>query len=188
MISGEYQMWFDMYGPFDLTRVDGQIPPRQPDLWGQVQGASEQYGADARALEQAIGCYAFGLRHGDTLKPWYVGMTVAKGGFRSEVLQKHKRNHYDGVVGEHRGAPVMFLMPLLTPDGYFSRDRTSTKPLIQWVEKMLFGVALRRNPFCRNQRDTKYLRNVVVHGIFNSRPPGRQGPEVTAARQMFGSS
>jgi hypothetical protein len=51
---------------------------------------------------------------------------------------------------------------------------------------MLFGVALRQNLLCRNQRDTNYLRNVVVHGIFNSRPPGRQGPEVTAARKMFG--
>jgi hypothetical protein len=51
---------------------------------------------------------------------------------------------------------------------------------------MLFGVALRQNLKCRNQRDTTCLRNVVVHGIFNSRPPGRQVPEVTAARKMFG--
>lgn len=179
-------MWFDMYGPFELGRVDGKIPSRQPVFWEQVQEASEQYGFESQKLEQAIGCYAFGLRHGDTLKPWYIGMTVAKGGFRREVLQKHKRDHYEGVIKERRGAPIMFLMPLLTPEGSFSRDRTSAKVLIQWVEKMLFGVALQQNLECRNQRDTKYLRNVVVHGIFNSRPPGRQGPEVTAARKMFG--
>jgi hypothetical protein len=52
---------------------------------------------------------------------------------------------------------------------------------------MLFGVALRRNPGCRNQRDTRFLRNVVVHGVFNSRPPGRPGPSVVAARKMFGN-
>ena len=180
-------MWFDMYGPFELVRDEGRIPSRQPCFWEQVQHASEQYGSEPQELGQAIGCYAFGLRHGDTLKPWYIGMTLAKGGFRREILQQHKRDHYDEVVGAHRGAPIIFLMPLLTPEGYFSRDRTGSKPLIQWVEKMLVGVALRQNLHCRNQRDTKYLRNVVVHGIFNSRPPGRQGPEVTAARKMFGA-
>jgi hypothetical protein len=179
-------MWFDMYGPFELTRADRKIPSRQPDFWEQVRGDSERYGSKPQELEQAIGCYAFGLRHGDTMKPWYIGMTVAKGGFRSEVLQQHKRDHYNEVTKEHRGAPIMFLMPLLTPEGRFSRDRTSNKPLIQWVEKMLFGIALRQNLDCRNQRDTKFLRNVEVYGIFNNRPPGRKGPELTAARKMFG--
>jgi hypothetical protein len=179
-------MWFDMYGPFKLSRINRRIPSRQTEFWNQVQGASERYGSKPQELERAIGCYAFGLRHGDAMKPWYIGMTVAKGGFRREVLQQHKRDHYDQVINEHRGAPIMFLMPLLTPEGYFSRDRTSNKPLIQWVEKMLFGIALRQNLDCRNQRDTKFLRNVVVHGIFNSRPRGCQGPEVTAARKMFG--
>jgi hypothetical protein len=179
-------MYLDMYGPFELSREDWIIPSRQPEFWQDVQRASERYGYGVKELERAIGCYAFGLRHGDSLKPWYVGMTVAKGGFRGEVLQEHKRDHYNEVIKEHNGQPVMMLMPLLTPEGFFSHDRTTNKPLIQWVEKMLFGVALRQNLECRNQRDTKYLRNVVVHGIFNSRPPGRQGPEVTAARQMFG--
>lgn len=179
-------MWFDVYGPFVLTRDKGRIPSEQPKFWESVQRASEQYGSEPKELERAIGCYAFGLRHGRTIKPWYVGMTVAQRGFRGEILQGHKRDHYDAVIEERNGEPVMLLMPLLTPEGRFSRDRTSTKPLIQWVEKMLFGVALRRNINCRNKRDTSYLRNVVVHGIFNSRPPGRQGPEVTAARRMFG--
>lgn len=176
-----------MYGPFELDREDRKkIPARQPSFWGQVQDASEQYGFEPQELEQSIGCYAFGLRFGDTIKPWYIGMTIGKAGFRGEVLQGHKRNHFDEVIREHRGAPIMMLMPLLTPEGYFGHDRTTAKPLIQWVEKMLFGVALRQNLECRNRRDTRYLRNVVVHGIFNSRPTGRQGPEVTAARKMFG--
>jgi hypothetical protein len=101
-------MWFDMYGPFELARVGGQIPLRQPDFWEQVQDASERYGSRSQALEQAIGCYAFGLRHGDTMNPWYIGMTVAKGGFRREILQQHKRDHYDEVTREHRVRPSCF--------------------------------------------------------------------------------
>jgi len=114
-------------------------------------------------------------------------MTIAKGGFRSEVLQKHKRDHYDAAMRGRRGTPLLFLIPLLTPQGRFSRDRDGNEALIKWVEKMLFGVAINRNPACRNQRDTRNLREVVVHGIFNSRPRGRQGPEVAAARAMFGT-
>jgi len=113
---------------------------------------------------------------------------AARGGFRAEVFQKHKFDHYNEAIRENRGTPVMFLMPLLTPEDRFSRDRTTSAPLIRWVEKMLFGVALRRNPECRNRRDTKYLRNVEVRGVFNSKRCGPAGATVTAARQMFGTS
>jgi len=180
-------MHFDMYGPFDLSRENGTVPARQPAMWAAVREASCLYGDEEAELERAIGCYAFGLRNGDSIMPWYVGMTIAAGGFRREVLQSHKRQHYDHVISRKRGTPILFLMPLLTQERRFSRDRGTSKPLIEWVEKMLFGMALKRNPDCRNQRDTKYLRDVVVNGLFNSRPPGRPGPEVTAARQMFGA-
>jgi len=179
-------MYFDMFGPFELTRTGGSIGSRQTALWGAVRDASEMYEYERTGLERAIGCYAFGLKNGDSLKPWYVGMTIAERGFRGEVLQKHKLQHYNEAMNGRHGTPLLFLMPLLTPEGRFSSNRSSNKPLIEWVEKMLFGVALRRNPDCRNQRNTKNLRQVVVHGIFNSRPRGRKGPEVTAARAMFG--
>ncbi|HEY5711739.1 MAG TPA: hypothetical protein VIT38_07575 [Allosphingosinicella sp.] len=180
-------MYFDMYGPFEIARDNGCVPSRQPAMWGKVRNVCSSFDYDEVELERAIGCYAFGLRYGDTFQPWYVGMTIAERGFRGEVFQPHKRRHYDAVIGERKGAPIMFLMPLLTPEGRFSRDRGTNKPLIEWVEKMLFGVALKRNPKCRNQRDTRFLRNVVVHGVFNSRPPGKPGPSVIAARKMFGA-
>jgi len=181
-------MYFDMYGPFELTRENGRIPSVQAEMWDAVRSRCASQGYEKTELERAIGCYAFGLRHGDTLRPWYVGMTIAQGGFRREILQPHKREHYDAVIKERKGTPIMFLMPLLTPQNRFSRDRGLSKPLIQWVEKMLFGVALGRNPDCRNQRDTKYLRNVEVRGVFNSRPTGQPGHAVSAARDMFGTS
>lgn len=179
-------MYFDMYGPFEVSRENGRVTGRQADMWDQVRLACARNYVETE-LETAIGCYAFGIRHGTSLKPWYVGMTMAKGGFRAEVFQKHKLEHYNAVVEERRGTPVMFLMPLLTPEDRFSRDRTTTGPLIRWVEKMLFGVALKRNPECRNQRDTRFLRNVEVRGVFNSRRCGPAGATVQAARDMFGA-
>lgn len=180
-------MYFDMYGPFELAREDGKVASRQPELWAEVRRQSRNYGYHEQGLETAIGCYAFGLRHPSGLRPWYIGMTIARAGFRGEVLQQHKRDHYDAALGERTGTPVLFLMPLLTAESRFSQDRGRSKPLIEWVEKMLFGVALRRNPKCRNQRDTRYLRNVVVRGVFNNHA-GRPGPSVVEARRMFGTS
>jgi hypothetical protein len=179
-------MYFDMYGPFEIAKNNGHVASSQPMMWKSAQDECARYGYDKKEIENAIGCYVFGLRHGENLVPWYVGMTTAQRGFRGEIFQPHKIAHYDSVIKSRNGTPIMFLIPLLTPEGRFSRG-TSNKSLIEWVEKMLFGVALRRNPDCRNQRDTKFLRNVVVRGVFNSRDLGRPGPKVVAARQMFGT-
>lgn len=180
-------MIFDMYGPFQLDRTGGCITSKQPTLWSSVRQECAAWGFEATELEKAIGCYAFGLKNGDSLVPWYVGMTIAQRGFRGEILQAHKLEHYNAVLEERRGVPVMFLMPLMTQEWRFSRDRSASKILIRWVEKMLFGVALSRNPECRNQRDTKFLREVKVRGVFNHAEVGRPGPSVAAARRMFGT-
>ncbi len=181
-------MYFDMYGPFEVARVGGSVLARQTQMWAAVRKGCAHFGYEETELERAIGCYAFGLKVAENdLRPWYIGMTTCDRGFRGEVFQKHKRDHYDTVLRTRRGEPVMFLMPLLTPEGRFSRDRGTAKPLIQWVEKMLFGVALRVNPHCRNQRDTKFLREVQVRGVFNHGTRGPPGPAVTAARRMFGT-
>jgi hypothetical protein len=177
-------MLFDTYGPFALATKDNTIPSKQPDLWAEVRQVSKRWYPE-KGLETAIGCYVFALRHGANYKPWYVGMTVAQGGFRREILQPHKREHYNSVLAEKNGQPVIFLLPLLTTEWYFSRDRTASVPLIKWVEKMLFGLALARNPDCRNQRDTKNLREVQIYGVFNHRAPGRSSEAVKAVRNMF---
>jgi len=181
-------MFFDTYGPFELARDGKTIPSRQPDMWAEVRRQSLLYNYPEKGLETAIGCYAFGIRHGDNYKPWYVGKTVAQSGFRGEILQQHKRDHYNSVIAEKAGQPVMFLFPLLTGGvWHFSRDRGSSGPLIEWVEKMLFGLALNRNPECRNLRDTKNLREVQIYGVFNSTQPGRSSEAMKAVRSMFGS-
>ncbi|MDB5363726.1 MAG: hypothetical protein JWO51_5023 [Rhodospirillales bacterium] len=180
-------MFFDTYGPYDLARDGREIPAKQPDMWAEIRAHSKQYDYPEKGLESAIGCYAFGLKNGTNYKPWYIGMTVAKRGFRGEILQPHKLAHYNTVVGSKKGTPVMFLFPLLTGNWHFSRDRGDSVPLVRWVEKMLFGIALTRNPECRNQRDTKFLRNVEVRGVFNSRQPGRSSEAMQAVRSMLGA-
>ncbi len=178
-------MLFDVYGPFELERIDGRVTSRQSELWARVRQECARWHHDETELEKAIGCYAFGLKNGDSLVPWYIGMTIAQRGFRGEILQPHKLDHYNSVLEQRRGVPILFLMPLLTPEWRFSRDRSANKVLIRWVEKMLFGVALKRNPNCRNQRDTKFLREVKIRGVFNHDEAGRPNRSLLAARRMF---
>ena len=99
--------FFDCYGPFDLRHSDRRFSGDKKYLRAALEACDE-------GLAGAIGCYLFGIRYGEKITPWYAGMTVAEGGFVSEVLQAHKREIYADAMAQMRGAPVLFLFPLLT--------------------------------------------------------------------------
>jgi len=183
-------MFFDVYGPFEIALDDnGQVTASQIDLWEEVRVACAKasYTPDT-ALSVGIGCYVFGLKYRSAIMPWYVGMTVAQAGFRGEIFERHKLDHYNmALKAKPHMTPVMFLFPLLTGDQHYATGRKNHVPLIRWVEKMLFGAALAQNPDCMNKRDTKFLRRVQVAGVFNHRPPGREKAAVEAVREMFGT-
>lgn len=122
------------------------------------------------------------------LKPWYVGMTSAIGGFRSEIFQEHKLSIYNKLMEKRRGKPLMFLFPLMTPSGVFSKSRVSKKNTIEWLERYLMMTAFARNPDIANIRDMRFLRQVEVLGILGKRQ-GRPYSEVKAVRRaLFGTS
>ena len=62
-------MIFDIFGPYEVGLTANQmIDEDQQDLW-------EKANAARAGLEAAIGCYLFGIKHGENLMPWYVGQT-----------------------------------------------------------------------------------------------------------------
>jgi hypothetical protein len=143
---------------------------------------------DGESPARGIGCYMFTL--GDkAIKPWYIGKTWCKGGFRDEVFTDHKRQHYNDAPSGRRGPAQIFLFPLITrhfhEDWELSQDRTSTKRLINWLEKTLIGMALAQNPDLMNSRDTTFLRTVRLRGIIGRNPTGRPHGEVPAARRAL---
>src|SRR5215204_5239608 len=105
-------MFFDSYGPFTVPRNNGLISPKLKPFWNEVRVTVSEYDYDERELERAFGCYVYALMNGDKYKPWYVGMTLAEDGFKSEIFQPHKINVYNRILHSKRGIPVIFLFPL----------------------------------------------------------------------------
>lgn len=183
MTDEERTTFFDVYGPFPVARHEGLYTSRQSAFWAS---AEDEAARGAAGLSQAVGCYMFCLKHGSSIRPWYVGMTVAQDGYKGEVFERHKLKIYNEVHGGRRGTGVMFLFPLHTPSGRFSRG-ASNKPVVLWLERYLMMSAYARNPDITNIRDMRHLRDVQVLGVLG-KAKGRPHREVTDVRRaLFGS-
>ena len=176
--GGEAMTFFDVFGPFDVAHNERIIPRAQPDLWSEVHDY-------APGLPNAIGCYLYGLRYGERITPWYVGMTVSQGGFAGETFQQHKIDNYSYAMSLKRGAPVIFLFPLMKNDTDFSSARKAGKPAIRWLEKTLMNLAYNRNPKISNIKDMRMVREVEVRGLLGPLRKGRPYHEVKAIRRVL---
>jgi hypothetical protein len=172
--------FFDCYGPFDLRHSARRFSGDKKYLRDALEACDD-------GLACAIGCYLFGIRYGGKITPWYAGMTVAEGGFISEVLQEHKRENYaQAMAQQQRGAPVLFLFPLLTyGEKRFSHARSSGKRVSCWLERALMGLAYGQNPEISNLRDMHFLRNVEVLGLLGPKRPGRPFKEAKETRRTL---
>jgi len=175
--------FFDVFGAFPVPRRDGEIC-RPGAAWWRDEVDSWWPG-----IASAIGCYMFCLEDGETIKPWYVGMTVNRKGFQDEVFTDQKLAIYNGCIAERRGRPSLFLFPLVLNadnDRYrFSKAHKSAAPVISWLEKALMGLAYAQNPAIRNVKDMTRLRTVTLRGIMGAPRAGRPHAEVTVARRAL---
>ncbi len=175
----EWRYYFDCYGPFELEHTGGVFSGKKVAFKAAIERHEP-------GLASAIGCYLFGIRYGNHIRPWYAGMTVAKGGFIEEVLQQHKRDIFEESMQQQKGTPVMFLFPLLTAaEMRFSKARSSGRPVILWLERMLMSLAYARNPAIGNLRDMHFLRNVEVLGLLGPKRPGRPHREAKQIRRVL---
>jgi hypothetical protein len=160
-------MQYGVYGPFPIPAGRPRFIEKRArdDVFDQAESA-------CRGLSQAHGCYIFSMRAGRGYRPWYVGKACGKGGFRGECFQAHKLQHYNSVVTKtRRGTPVLHLIARSTRSGKLSFRNAGQE--IEWLERMLIGLALRENPELLNRKDTKYLKDLVVPGILGR--PGKPG-------------
>jgi len=91
---------YQVFGPIDMSLTGRFInKDSRIEFW-----KSE----DAKGLVDRKGCYIFGLRHYNKIKPWYVGKATK--GFAKECMTDHKLNKYHEVLHDHSGAPVFFFL------------------------------------------------------------------------------
>ena len=161
-------MKFDVAGPFELTRHgNNKIINRQSQIdLRTLLGTGKHKG-----LAEACGCYVFAVQTGGGSKPYYVGQ-ACKSSLLREALNPANREKYNTVLGRmKRGTPVLFFLPMKTPKGKFKKTKKAEGkfPSLTFLERWLIATALEKNPRLANNKETKFLRTIHVHGIFNAK-------------------
>lgn len=168
-------MQFDVAGPYEITRHGSkQIITKDSRLDLQSELDEEWPG-----LKNACGCYIFGKRAGGGIIPWYVG----KAGRRpllNESLNPSNITNYNKVL-DKKGTPVMFLLPVVTPQGKLrNRPSGGNFAALDFLERWLIAEALSSNPNLINSKETRFLRNIRVVGLLNP----EQGESTAASSKL----
>jgi hypothetical protein len=179
-------MPFKVSGPFELKRTPGGIVAFGKDelaaFWEQT---AKQTAIDLRT---ACGCYVLALQNGENIVPWYVGK-AEKATFEVRCFDDSHFVTWFQAIGDgetrRRGKPLLFLLPRCTPTERLSKPGTWHD--IRFLETMLIGMALRRNPDLLNVQHTRMLREMIVPGVINT-PPGKPRIAETQLRQALGIS
>jgi hypothetical protein len=171
-------MPFKVSGPFPIKREGVAIAFGKNELaafWEQVEETERG----------ACGCYVFALQNGDNIVPWYVGK-AEKATFEHRCFDPRHLVLYSLATRDRKGKPLLFLLSRRTPTERFSKPGTKMRD-IMFLENMLIGMALRRNPDLLNVQQTSMLKEMVVPGVINT-PQGKPTGAETQLRQALGIS
>lgn len=150
-------MKFSVHGGFEIDRKQNRHG-NFGNVWKAVKEVNED-------LLDACGCYIFAMQNGENIVAWYVGKTE-KQTFYKECFGATKINYYNEILIDHNETPLLFLLPRLTDAGTkFSKPTESGYRDIDFLEKLLIGRALERNPALANVKETTLLREMVVPGV-----------------------
>lgn len=159
-------MNFGVAGPFDITRHGSKDLITKQSKTDLKQVLDK---VDIR-LSQACGCYIFALRAGTGYTPYYIGQSC-KNSLTEEAFNPSNMGKYNDIIAESKGTPIIFLIPLLTPKGKFRKQTSRNRklPSVDFLERWLIGEALKKNENLKNNKETMFLKNIHVIGIFNAR-------------------
>ena len=171
-------MHFEIYGGFEICRKDNRLGLFDDAFWQRARGDDED-------LPDACGVYVFAMKYGENIVPWYVGKTERRT-FERECFEPTKINYYNDVLAERHGTPLLYLIPRCTAGGgRFSKPTAGTWRDIDFLETMLIGIAIERNPDLLNVRSTQMFREMVVPGIINT-PARKPTSAESQLRQALG--
>lgn len=174
-------MFFRPFGPFDMRELlNSESRNWQSDFWNQIENIRT-------GLSSANGVYVFSIKFGSKFTPWYVGKTCSSAGFRGEVLQGHKLDHYYKACDTKRGRPFLHLIARIEEDrGNFCKWSNRSERQIDQLETYLIGMALARNPELRNNKKTRFFRALDIEGVIGPRFEGRPREGARTLKNVFG--
>ena len=170
---------YDVFGPFEIPRTENRQRVDRKSLrhfWNEVEALRQKN----EGLASASGCYIFAIRAGKGAKPWYVGQATKT--FRQECFTPHKLVHYNEVLTERKGTPILFLLARMTPTGRFANKLGAREA--DWAENLLIHHCLRANDDLLNIRGTAFSTEVVIPGLLNS-PQARRSREARDLRGLL---
>jgi hypothetical protein len=100
-----------------------------------------------------------------------------KQSFKNECFSAHKLNAYNDAVANKKGTPVLFLIAKRTKQNKLSKPSKKRHPSSKFLESMLIGAALDKNPNLMNIQKTKFMREMSVPCLINSPKRRPTGPE-----------
>jgi len=158
-------MIYTIHGPFDIpiNKKNGLVDRHNKTLkefWVCVDRNEE-------SISSSCGCYLFAIRAAKGFKPWYVGRT-GKQSFQRECFAAQKINIYNDVLANRKGTPVLFLLSKRTIKGKFVKPSRKQPHDISYLETLMIGSAIEKNPELMNIKKTKYLRSISVPGLINT--------------------
>jgi hypothetical protein len=169
---------FYPYGPFAIETSKGLVRGGARKSFANVLEEYEE------GLSKTVGCYVFSIKSSNGEKPWYVGKTE-KMNFVRECFSPSKRLVVAEMLKERKKGQVQaYLLVRHTPNDKFSRATTGKHPDTEFLETMLIGAALARNPKLLNTKKTAHLRETVVPGIINS-PRGQPSRPTARLKQLL---
>lgn len=170
-------MKFDIYAPFEVPMSSLLLVKEDFKwFWDDVEAFSP-------GLSDAYGCYIFGLRAAKGYVPWYVGRTN-KQTFEKEIVAEHKLNRYNRIISQ-KGTPVFFFIAKRTNALSGFEKRAVGGKEVKFLETILIGRALQKNPNLINKQNTKLFKEFSVPGIINS-SPGRNTATVETFLDFIG--
>jgi hypothetical protein len=176
-------MNFSVYGPFEMDRKpNGRIDASKQSkyaFWDRLEGKLPDLGS-------ATGCYVFVLKSGRGSKAWYVGKAEGQSLY-DEIFALHKLNLFNDVLASKKGIPQVYFVPRLSTNGKLCRPGKMRRRTIDFLEAMLIGMALNRNPELKNVRDTKVLREIGVPAIVRGSTPGHPGKSAASLKRILKS-
>jgi hypothetical protein len=166
---------FQVEGPYTLQRF-GQLHEIITNQ--SKQTLKKTLDDEGRGLSIARGCYVFAIKAASGYTPYYVGQ-ANKQSILAEALSPPKLTIYNEVCSNTNGTPVLFFLPMITPNGKYCKT-TVRRRSITFLERWLIAQALGKNPNLYNTSETQFLRKLHVVGVFNA----TQGESTTQSRAL----
>ena len=170
-------MIFDVSGPHKISRHG----PKRLINEQSLKDLLAELRLEDSALEMACGCYVFAIRAGKGITPYYVGQ-ASKSTIVREAFNPANRERYNSVLNGSSGTPIIFLLPMRTPTGKYRKKKSGAAQIssVTFLERWLIAKALEKNENLLNSRETRFLRNLHVRGLFNA----QKGEATAASRKL----